>query len=104
MTDLPAEDELPEELLAQAEAWAEAHGTEYHRGLACREGWKAGGWLSWHLTDLVPMDCVACGTGARLLLTVNSGRDPGLNVGRYGELRMFTCPVDASHPLRLNIQ
>ncbi|MFI6148659.1 hypothetical protein [Streptomyces sp. NPDC051109] len=103
VTDLPARDELPEELFGEAEAWAERHGIEYHRTVACREGWKAGGWPSWHLTDLVPLDC-ACGARARLLLTVDSGRDPDLNVGRFGELRVFTCPVDASHPLRLNIQ
>jgi hypothetical protein len=25
-------------------------------------------------------------------------------VGRFGELRVFTCPADPSHPIRLNIQ
>ncbi|THA23321.1 hypothetical protein [Streptomyces sp. A1547] len=98
-----ARSELSGELFGEAEAWAGEHGIEYHRTLACLEGWKAGGWPSWHLTDLVPIDC-ACGAKARLFLTVDSGRDPDLNVGRFGELRIFTCPVDASHPLRLNIQ
>ncbi|RST13584.1 hypothetical protein E2C00_17425 [Streptomyces sp. WAC05374] len=104
VTDLPDQDELPEDLFDQAEAWAEDRDTEYHRVLSCREGWKAGGWPSWHLTDLVPVDCPACGTRTRLFLTVDSGHDPDLNVGRYGELRVFTCPADAAHPIRLNIQ
>ncbi|OKK22878.1 hypothetical protein AMK16_00705 [Streptomyces sp. CB00455] len=104
VVDLPDGDELPAGLLARAETWAEGHDTEYHRDLSCQEGWKAGGWPSWHLTDLVPVDCPACGARTRLLLTVDSGGDPDLSVGRHGELRVFTCPVDASHPFRLNLQ
>ncbi|WP_406481338.1 hypothetical protein [Streptomyces sp. NBC_01615] len=103
MTDLPDQDELPAELLAAAESWAERHGVEFHRGLACHEGWKVGGWPSWHLTDLVPVNC-SCGATARLFLTMDSGGDPGANVGRFGELCVFTCPAHASHPHRLNIQ
>lgn len=103
VTDLPDQDELPAELLAAAESWAERHGVEFHRVLACHEGWKVGGWPSWHLTDLVPVTC-SCGATARLFLTIDSGGDPGVNVGRFGELRVFTCPADASHPHRLNIQ
>ncbi|MCX5199228.1 hypothetical protein OOK31_36010 [Streptomyces sp. NBC_00249] len=104
VTDLPDGDELPEELLVRADAWAEARDTEYHRELSCHAGWKAGGWPSWHLTDLEPVDCPSCGARTRLLLTVDSGKDPNLNVGRFGELRVFTCPLDAAHPIRLNIQ
>lgn len=104
VSDLPDQDELPEELHESGEEWAEGQGIEYHRGLACREGWKVGGWPSWHLTDLVPVDCVACGARTRLLLTMDSGGAPGLNVGRYGELRVFVCPTDRAHPVRLNIQ
>ncbi|MGA4863589.1 hypothetical protein ACPB9J_13175 [Streptomyces lavendulocolor] len=104
VTDLPDQDELPDELVTEAEAWAEDRDAEYHRVLSCQEGWKAGGWPSWHLTDLMRIDCPACGARSRLLLTFDSGHDPDLNVGRFGELRVFTCPVDATHPLRLNIQ
>lgn len=104
VTDLPDQDELPEELLARAETWAQARDTEYHRELACQEGWKAGGWPSWHQTDLVPIDCPACGARNRLFLTMASGRAPDLSVGGFGELRVFTCPADATHPFHLNIQ
>ncbi|MFJ5775240.1 hypothetical protein [Streptomyces sp. NPDC093094] len=101
--DLPEEDELPEELAETALTWAEDHGADYARTLGCLPGWKAGGWPSWHLTDFVPLDC-ACGARMRLHLTLDSGGDPGLNVGRFGELRVFVCPSDITHPLRLNIQ
>uniref|UniRef100_A0AAU2JIQ8 DUF1963 domain-containing protein n=1 Tax=Streptomyces sp. NBC_00049 TaxID=2903617 RepID=A0AAU2JIQ8_9ACTN len=103
VTDLPHTEELPEALAEEAEEWAERHDTEYHRDIACRDGWKAGGWPSWHLTDLTPVDC-SCGATARVFLTMDSGGDPGLSVGRFGELRVFTCPVDGAHPIRLNIQ
>ncbi|KAB7835557.1 hypothetical protein [Streptomyces mobaraensis] len=104
VVDLPDQEELPDDLRAEAERWAEAHGAEYHRALACRPGWKVGGWPSWHLTDLMPIDCT-CGARMQLLLTVDSDDDgPNVCVGRYGELRVFTCPADRSHPVRLNIQ
>ncbi|MER6125471.1 hypothetical protein ABT173_23150 [Streptomyces sp. NPDC001795] len=105
VTDLPDQDELPDDLVEQGSDWAEAHGIEFHRGLACRPGWKLGGWPSWHLTDLVPVDCASCGTRMRLFLTMDSSNEgPGINVGRFGELRVFVCPTDASHTIRLNIQ
>ncbi|GAA2449098.1 hypothetical protein [Streptomyces macrosporus] len=105
VVDLPDRDELPAELVERVEAWARAHGTEYHRRPACRPGWKVGGRPSRHPTDPVPLDCPACGSGMRLFLTVESSHDgPDVTVGRFGELRVFTCPADASHPFRLDLQ
>ncbi|MFI6416717.1 hypothetical protein ACIBG6_04670 [Streptomyces sp. NPDC050842] len=103
VVDLPEESELPEGLVAAAGAWAEARGVRYARHLACLPGWKAGGWPSWHLTDLVTLDC-SCGARMRLLLTLDSGHDPKLVLGRSGELRVFACPEDLTHPFRLNMQ
>ncbi|MEH6373961.1 hypothetical protein V7793_06365 [Streptomyces sp. KLMMK] len=104
VTDLPDQDEIAEDLHAEGDCWAEAHGVEYHRTLACRPGWKAGGWPSWHLTDLMSIDC-SCGARMQLFLTVDSSHDgPDVSVGRHGELRVFTCPADPAHPIRLNIQ
>ncbi len=103
VVDLPDRDELPHALAETAEDWAEERGLDYARTFGCLPGWKAGGWPSWHLTDLVPIDC-SCGSRMRLLLTLDSGRDPDLNVGRFGELRVFACPSDDSHAFRLNIQ
>ncbi|MEE1785009.1 hypothetical protein PUR71_19145 [Streptomyces sp. SP17BM10] len=102
--DLPDRDELPGELHASAEEFAERHGTEYHRGLACAAGWKLGGWPSWRSTDLIPVDCGACGARMRHLLTVESGDDPDLSVGRHGELHVFVCPEDLGHPVGLDLQ
>ncbi|MFE0508652.1 hypothetical protein [Streptomyces sp. NPDC058964] len=103
VVDLPDQDELPEDLVETADAWAEDLDLEYARTFGCLSGWKAGGWPSWHLTDLVPIDC-SCGARMRLHLTMDSGGAPKLNVGRFGELRVFMCPLDDSHPVRLNIQ
>ncbi|CAM5364042.1 hypothetical protein STENM223S_03941 [Streptomyces tendae] len=101
--DLPDRDELPQELYEAVEEWVGERGTDYNRVLGCLPGWKAGGWPSWHLTDFTPLDC-RCGARMRLLLTLSSGGDPGLNVGRYGELRVFRCPENPDHPMRLNLQ
>ncbi|MDV5143473.1 hypothetical protein R1T08_04000 [Streptomyces sp. SBC-4] len=89
--------------MAPARAWAEARGVRYARHLACVPGWKAGGWPSRHLTDLMTIDC-SCGARMRLLLTLDSGHDPKLVLGRAGELRVFACPEDLTHPFRLNMQ
>ncbi|MFE2144826.1 hypothetical protein ACFXA3_24320 [Streptomyces sp. NPDC059456] len=35
VTDLPAQDELPEDLFGEAEDRAEQHGVSYHRALGC---------------------------------------------------------------------
>ncbi|TVL90361.1 hypothetical protein [Streptomyces sp. SAJ15] len=105
VADLPAVDEIPEKLYDAGCHWAEARGVEYDRGLACRPGWKLGGWPSWHLTDLTPVDCGSCGVRMRLFLTVDSSNDgPEVTVGRFGELRVFVCPTDPAHAIRLNIQ
>ncbi|MFF5446107.1 hypothetical protein [Streptomyces sp. NPDC012888] len=101
--DLPEQDELPAGLYERIEEWAEERDLEYDRVLGCLPGWKAGGWPSWHLTDFTALDC-RCGARMRLLLTLGSGGAPGLNVGRYGELRVFRCPEDPHHPVRLNVQ
>ncbi|MEV5754323.1 hypothetical protein AB0L00_41465 [Actinoallomurus sp. NPDC052308] len=103
VVDLPDSDELPEDLYDEGDRWAEERDIEFHRVLACLPGWKVGGWPSWHLTDLHVIDC-SCGARMRVFLTMDSGGDPDIVVGRFGELRVFTCPVDASHPIRLNIQ
>ncbi|MER7754088.1 hypothetical protein [Kitasatospora sp. NPDC097643] len=101
--DLPDRDELPAELHRAAEEFANRHDTEYW-DLAPVDGWKAGGWPSWRLTDLVPVDCGACGTRMRHLFTVLSGDAPGVSVGRHGRLNIFRCPQDHNHPVGLDLQ
>ncbi|GAA2399344.1 hypothetical protein GCM10010420_27270 [Streptomyces glaucosporus] len=104
VADLPSTDDLPAALAERARAWAAARGVDHHR-LACRSGWKVGGRPSRHLTGRVRVDRPSCGAGTRLLLTVGSSHGgPDVTVGRFGELRVFTCAADASHPVRLDIQ
>ncbi|MFI9360755.1 DUF1963 domain-containing protein [Kitasatospora sp. NPDC053057] len=104
LLDLPDRDELPEELARAVAEFAERQGIEYERDPGRAEGWKLGGWPSWHLTDLVPVDCGRCGERMTHLLTVESGDDPDLSVGRHGELHVFVCPVDVAHPVGLDLQ
>lgn len=132
---------LPEELCARIDAWEEALEEEaeqsveedtgeplgYQYDLSIPPGWRVGGFASWHLTDPGPMDCPACATPMRLLMTVDSSEWDGgsaswepledqanpthrcatpteVVVGRWGELNIFACPGDPGHPHRWSIQ
>ncbi|MET9436638.1 hypothetical protein [Streptomyces sp. NPDC006551] len=100
---------------------------DYQHDLSMPPGWRVGGFASWHVTDPYPMDCQACAAPMDLLLTIDSRewdggtgswnpleeRDPAAHrfpspteviVGRWGQLNVFTCPVDPSHPHRWSIQ
>ncbi|WP_406291432.1 hypothetical protein [Embleya sp. NBC_00896] len=104
--DFPEHDELPDGLQDVVEARCEEQDLDYHDDFACLGGWKIGGWPSWHLTDLQRIICSRsdCGRRMQLFLTVDSGGDPSVSVGRFGELRVFVCPDGPDHPIALNIQ
>ncbi|MFE3205233.1 hypothetical protein [Embleya sp. NPDC059237] len=104
--DFPEHDDLPEDLRNVVETWCEKQDWDYHADFACLDGWKVGGWPSWHLTDLQRIMCSRpdCGRRIQLFLTMDSGGDPSLTVGRFGELRVFVCPEDPGHPIASNIQ
>ncbi|GIH27109.1 hypothetical protein Aph01nite_54190 [Acrocarpospora phusangensis] len=115
-------DLLPERLRERIEEWEEATEHDY-QDLSIAEGWKAGGWASWHLTDPYPMMC-ECGQDMRLLLTVASnewsagytwrpiedeptGTEPSyprtreptmITIGRGYSLWIFICPRSFEHP------
>lgn len=99
----------------------------YQYDLSIPPGWRVGGFASWHATDPSSMDCQTCATPMHLLLTIDSSEWDGgsgswrpleehdlpahrsatptkVTVGRWGELNIFTCPEDPSHPHRLSIQ
>ncbi|KIZ16472.1 hypothetical protein [Streptomyces natalensis] len=99
----------------------------YQYDLSIPPGWRVGGFASWHLTDPAPMDCRACTAPMDLLLTIDSREWDGgsgswkpleerdlpthrcavpteVTVGRWGQLNVFACPVDPSHPHRWSIQ
>ncbi|WP_406290314.1 hypothetical protein [Embleya sp. NBC_00896] len=104
IADLPSAHDLPEDLHVRGRRWARARDTDFDRDLACRRGWKIGGWPGRHAIDPIPLDCF-CGAGMRLLLTVESrGHDRRFIAGHFDQLRLFTCPANPSHPIRLNIQ
>ncbi|MCX4749879.1 hypothetical protein OG455_30930 [Kitasatospora sp. NBC_01287] len=80
---------------------------------------------AWHRTDPQPVDC-ACGMPMEPLLTIDStewhggGRSwmpledraregatalpTGVTIGRWGALRIFTCPADPTHPRQVGEQ
>ncbi|WP_344570963.1 hypothetical protein [Kitasatospora viridis] len=100
----------------------------YQYDLSIPPGWRVGGFASWHSTDPSPMDCRSCGTPMHLLLTIDSSEWDGgsgswtpledqgrpahhqcatpteVIVGRAGELNLFACPTDPTHPHRWSIQ
>jgi hypothetical protein len=104
----------------------DAYELTYQQDLSIPPGWKVGGFAAWHLTDPTPVDC-SCGNPMRPLLTVNytewdrgslswvpvedrrtvrtmgANIPTGVYVGR-GLMRIFTCPVDPTHPHRLSFQ
>nr|WSZ97431.1 hypothetical protein OH820_18795 [Streptomyces sp. NBC_00857] len=121
-----------EELLDAAEENGTEYpeGEEYELGyvgdLSIAPGWKVGGFATWGLTGPARIDC-SCGTAMRPLLTVRDrewdggsmswipledretmsargANDPtGVYVGR-GQMRVFACPADPTHPHQLNFQ
>ncbi|AJE43362.1 hypothetical protein [Streptomyces nodosus] len=99
----------------------------YQYDLSIPPGWRAGGFASWHTTDPSPMNCRTCSTPMDLLLTIDSSEWDGgsgswkpleeqglparlsatpteVTVGRWGELNIFTCPEEPTHPHRWSIQ
>ncbi|MFJ2738380.1 hypothetical protein ACIO3O_01800 [Streptomyces sp. NPDC087440] len=102
VTDFPFRDELPAELHPRlAELVRETgDGGDLVTRLA---GWKLGGWPTWHLTQPTVIPCEDCGTAMTLLFTVASGDVPGVVVGRWGDLRIFTCPADHRHAFQVDL-
>jgi hypothetical protein len=98
--DLPDPQELPAGWRDLVARWGDDVGHPYQRAFACQEGWKLGGWPTWHLTAVQSVDC-ACGGAMSLLLSVPSG---GPAEVRAGTLQIFRCPDDAGHPVRLIAQ
>ncbi|MEX0171533.1 hypothetical protein [Streptomyces sp. LMG1-1-1.1] len=66
-------------------------------------GWKLGGWPTWHLTQPTIFPCGDCGTDMTLLFTVASDDETGVVVGRWGDLRIFTCPADHRHAFQVDL-
>ncbi|AZQ32263.1 hypothetical protein EJ357_01270 [Streptomyces cyaneochromogenes] len=128
--DLCARIDAWEEALEEAEQSAcAAAGAPvcYQYDLSIPPGWRVGGFASWHATDPFPRNCPTCATPMHLLLTLDSSEWDGgsgswkpleerdlpthmyatpteVTVGRWGELNIFACPEDPSHPHLTSIQ
>jgi hypothetical protein len=127
VTEYPWHEDLPPSLRAAAQECAPAYGAS----LSVATGWKAGGWASWHNTDMQPTDCAGCGARMPLVLSIDSsewggtddrwcpveereiGPGPerydcteptGIVVGRFGQLNIFACPDCPTQPPHLIVQ
>jgi hypothetical protein len=122
-------DLLPDDLRRRIRQWEKATGHSY-QSLSIADGWKVGGYASWHLTDPHPMVC-ECGRDMRLLLTIASGEWDGsrvwrpvedadedsefhsylspdtpthVTIGRGYSLWVFRCPDSFEHRHRMTMQ
>lgn len=91
----------------------------YESELSVAPGTKAGGWPRWHAKDPYPMPCGSCDRQLELLITFDSTEGDkdwntdvcdsywegtGLTLGRGGDLQIFYCPTDPTHPHHVVIQ
>ncbi|GHA06149.1 hypothetical protein GCM10010329_30840 [Streptomyces spiroverticillatus] len=103
VTDFPFRDELPAELHPRLEKLVHETGGDGHDVITRLAGWKLGGWPTWHLTQPTEIPCEDCGTAMTLLFTVASDNVTGVVVGRWGDLRIFTCPTDHRHAFQVDL-
>ena len=134
VVEYPWWQELPAELGQRIRQWDDGRqlGEETYFSVSQAPGWKAGGYASWELADLRPMDCPTCRRRMDLLLTISSSEsggaswlpveeshlqpsmaDPvwravteptGITVGRQGSLRIFACFECPATPYQLDLQ
>lgn len=127
VTEYPAADRLPDDLVARIRAWEQESGGDVHYSvLAVAHGWKAGGWAApWTFRDPVPLSCGECGGGVDALLTIDGAEWDGdkawrpvedaddrdrppypsangptmVTIGRGYTLQVYRCTRDARHPV-----
>ncbi|WP_326560096.1 hypothetical protein [Micromonospora sp. NBC_01796] len=135
VTEYPWWQELPAELGRRVRDFDDncQLGEHDYSSVSRARGWKVGGYATWALTDLLPMDCPGCHRSMDLLLTVDSSEsegssawlpvedshlrpsrtDPewmaayqptGVSVGREGRLQVFVCMTCPDTPTRQIIQ
>ncbi|MBC9711332.1 hypothetical protein H9Y04_01950 [Streptomyces sp. TRM66268-LWL] len=102
--DFPFREVLPAELQPKLEELVEATGHGKGDVITRVAGWKLGGWPTRHLTAPMDFACTECGTTLTLLFTAASDDlTTAVVVGRFGDLRVFTCPADAGHPFVVDV-
>ncbi|WP_206344207.1 hypothetical protein [Streptomyces mesophilus] len=104
LVDFPFPDVLPPQLQPKLEEFVAATGGGESDLITRVASWKLGGWPTWHLTAPDDFACTACGTSLTLLFTAASDDlTTRVIVGRFGDLRIFTCPADAAHPFHVDV-
>ncbi|AUG77878.1 hypothetical protein CFP65_3069 [Kitasatospora sp. MMS16-BH015] len=103
LTDFPYREELPPELRPALQQLVRDTDPEGKDVITRVAGWKLGGWPTWHLSSPGTPACRTCGDQTTLLLTIASDDVTDLVVGRWGDLRIFTCPTDHTHPFTADL-
>ncbi|MFD7642202.1 hypothetical protein ACFV4P_16265 [Kitasatospora sp. NPDC059795] len=103
LVDFPYREELPAELRLALDQLILDTGPGGKDVITRVTGWKLGGWPTWHLNHPHTPACESCGRPMTLLLTIAGDETPGIQVGRWGELRIFTCPGDHTHPFAADL-
>ncbi|MER5208840.1 hypothetical protein [Streptomyces sp. NPDC002825] len=104
LIDFPSVFELPEELGAGVERLVGETGGAGEDVITRVGGCKFGGWPSWGITDPYEVRCRTCDSVMPLLFTVASDDTTGITVGRWGDLRIFACPVELGHGYWFDVQ
>ncbi len=104
LVDFPFREVLPPELRPGLSELVRATGDGKSDVITRVAGWKLGGWPTWHLAHPLEFACSECGTPLTLLFTAASDDlTTGVIVGRFGDLRIFTCPQDVGHPFQVDV-
>jgi len=103
LTDFPYREELPPELRPALQQLVQDTDPEGKDVITRVAGWKLSGWPTWHLNHPHPPKCETCGSLMALLFTIASDDVTDIVVGRWGELRIFTCPADCTHPFTADL-
>ncbi|WP_258024823.1 hypothetical protein [Streptomyces bambusae] len=104
LTDFPYPQELPDDVRESVERLVKETGGEEGGDIITRvAGCKFGGWPTWHLSHPWDVRCRECDASMRLLFTVASDRTTRITVGRWGDLRVFSCPVDMRHGYEFDV-
>ncbi|MFE2914726.1 hypothetical protein ACFXI0_24330 [Kitasatospora indigofera] len=103
LVDFPFREELPHTLRVGLQQLVDGTGPEGQDVITRVAGWKLGGWPTWHLAEPWAFKCEVCASEMRLLFTIASDHATDVVVGRWGDLRIFSCVADHRHPFEVDL-
>ncbi|WP_241740892.1 hypothetical protein [Streptomyces sp. L2] len=104
LTDFPYPEELPDDLADDVDRLVrESSGEDGDDVITRVPGCKFGGWPTWHLAEPMEIRCGTCDSVMTLLFTVASDHTTHITVGRWGDLRVFSCPADLRHGYQFDV-